>query len=61
MRRLVGSRYAGTIECAGGLLIESADGTRRVDLRFESLLRDVWHDSVKEVAEILWPGTPSRS
>ena len=61
VQRLVGSRYAGAIECAGGLVIESADGTRRVDLRFESLLREVWDDSVKEVAETLWPGTPSRS
>jgi len=51
----VGSRFGGTIECAGGIVIESDDGTRRIDLRFETLLEDIWEDSVKELAEILWP------
>ena len=55
VRRIVGERYAGRIECAGGVVIETADGTRRVDLRYESILRDVWDDSVREVAETLWP------
>ncbi len=55
VKALVGKAYAGHIEAAGGLIIESADGTRRVDLRYDSILRDVWNDSVREVAEILWP------
>lgn len=55
VRSIVGERFAGTIEGAGGIVIETADGTRRIDLRYESILRDVWDDSVKEVAEILWP------
>jgi len=55
VKGLVGKSYAGHIEASGGLIIESADGTRRVDLRYESILRDVWNDSVKEVAETLWP------
>ncbi|HYT00420.1 MAG TPA: V-type ATP synthase subunit E family protein [Thermoplasmata archaeon] len=55
VRKIVGSAFAGTIDCAGGVVIESADGTRRVDLRYESILRDVWDDAVKEVAETLWP------
>ncbi len=59
IRTLVGSRYAGHIDCTGGVVIESADGSRRVDLRYESILREVWDDSVKEVAEILWPSQPS--
>jgi len=58
VRKIVGDSFAGTIECAGGVVIESADGTRRVDLRYETLLRDVWDDAVKEVAETLWPPEP---
>src|SRR2546425_874884 len=55
VRKIVGDSFAGTVECAGGVVIESADETRRVDLRYETLLRDVWDDAVKEVAETLWP------
>jgi V/A-type H+-transporting ATPase subunit E len=57
VRKSVGSSFAGTIDCAGGVVIESGDGTRRVDLRYESILRDVWNDAVKEVAETLWPSS----
>ena len=55
VKGMVGRAYAGHIDAAGGLIIESADDTRRVDLRYESILRDVWNDSVREVAEVLWP------
>lgn len=55
VRSIVGARFAGTIECVGGVVIESADESRRTDLRFETLLADVWRDSIKEVAEVLWP------
>jgi len=61
VKGIVGKAFAGTIDCAGGLVIESADGTRRVDLRYESILRDVWDDSVREVAEILWPSRASKA
>jgi V/A-type H+-transporting ATPase subunit E len=55
VRSIVGPRFAGTIDCVGGVVIESVDGSRRTDLRFETLLADVWRDSVREVAEVLWP------
>jgi V/A-type H+/Na+-transporting ATPase subunit E len=55
VRSIVGPRFAGTIDCVGGVVIESVDGSRRTDLRFETLLADVWRDSIKEVAEVLWP------
>ncbi len=57
VQKIVGGAFAGTIDCAGGVVIESGDGTRRVDLRYESILRDVWNDAVKEVAETLWPSS----
>jgi len=55
VKAVVGPRFAGTIETVGGIVIESADGSRKTDLRFETLLADVWRDSVREVAEVLWP------
>lgn len=58
---IAGRSFAGTIDAAGGVVIESADGTRRIDLRYESILRDVWNDSVREVAEILWPSKASKA
>jgi len=55
VRSVVGTNFAGTIDSVGGVVIESADGTRRTDLRFEALFSEVWRDSIREVAEILWP------
>jgi len=55
VRSIVGANFGGTIDCVGGVLIESADGSHRTDLRFETLLADVWRDSIREVAEVLWP------
>ena len=55
VRAVVGGNYAGTIDAIGGVVTESADGTRKMDLRFETLFADVWRDSIREVAEILWP------
>ena len=55
VRAVAGPNFAGTIDSLGGVVIESGDGTRRNDLRFEALFSDVWRDSVREVAEILWP------
>ena len=61
VKKIVGSPYAGNISCVGGVVIESADGTRRTDLRYESLLREVWDDAVKEVADVLWPPKTSKA
>ncbi len=61
VKAVVGKAYAGHIDATGGLIIESADGSRRVDLRYESILRDVWNDSVREVAEILWPSRKAKA
>jgi V/A-type H+/Na+-transporting ATPase subunit E len=55
VRTIVGGNFDGTIDCVGGFVIDSVDGTHRTDLRFETLLSDVWRDSIKEVAEVLWP------
>src|SRR2546422_486778 len=55
VRSAVGTSFGGTIDCVGGIVIESGDGTHRIDLRYETLLADVWRDSIREGAEVLWP------
>jgi len=55
VRVVVGSSFGEPIDCVGGIVIESGDGTHRIDLRYETLLADVWRDSIREVAEVLWP------
>lgn len=44
-----GMSNGGTIECAGGLVFESKDGSIRLDYRFESLLEDVWNRKMQEI------------
>ena len=55
VRGIVGGNFAGTITCIGGVTIESADGTSRLNLTYDSVLEDLWDDVVKEVAQTLWP------
>jgi len=50
----LGAKFGGTIACAGGLIIESADRTIMNDYRLESILKDVWDDSVTEIVALLW-------
>ncbi len=54
MKGLVGGNFARTMDCIGGLMIESQDGTMRIDLRYETVLREIWNDSIKEVSDLLW-------
>lgn len=56
LRRMVDGEVVDDLDCIGGLVIESSDGTSRTDLRFETILNDLWEDVVKEVAEQLWKG-----
>lgn len=60
VKKIVGSAYSGHVDGAGGIVIESVDGTRRIDLRYDSLLSEVWDDAVKEVADVLWPQKTSK-
>src|SRR5256886_15927236 len=55
VRKIVGDSFAGTVEWAGGVGIGSAGGTRPGGLRYETPLRDLWDDALKEGAETLWP------
>jgi len=55
VRGIVGANFGGTIEALGGVVIESMDGTSRLDLTYDSFLQDLWGGVIKEVAGALWP------
>ncbi len=44
--------YAGTVPAAGGIVVESEDGTVRLDLTYETLLEDLWRDVLKAEAAL---------
>jgi V/A-type H+-transporting ATPase subunit E len=57
VERLVGSHggeFGGTIDCIGGIIIENKDRTVSIDYRLETILKDIWDDSVTEITTILW-------
>jgi V/A-type H+-transporting ATPase subunit E len=54
LRKLVNGEVRGELDCIGGFVIESRDGSRRVDLTYETFLEGLWDDMVKEVADLLW-------
>jgi V/A-type H+-transporting ATPase subunit E len=49
-----GGKFGGTIDCVGGIIIESKDRTVRIDYRLETVLKDIWDESVTDIASILW-------
>lgn len=54
VEKIMKFKFAGTINCIGGLLFENEDNTLRIDYRFESILEEVWRDSLKTVAEAVF-------
>ena len=40
--------------CLGGVVVDSADSRVRVNNTFDSVLDDVWEDSLKDVSDILF-------
>ncbi len=44
--------HAGTLDGAGGIVVESDDGTQRLDLSYETLLGDLWRDVLREEAAL---------
>ena len=47
--------YKGNIDCLGGLVLESADGTVRMDLTYDTILRDVVERDLWEIHKVLFP------
>lgn len=46
----LGFEFEDEIDCVGGAVIESPDGSIREDLRFDAILDEIWREEVHEVA-----------
>ena len=51
--RKLGLNVAGTFEGLGGVVVESTDGDTRENLRYETLLEEIWSASLPQVASKL--------
>ena len=49
-----GLAFSGTLDCAGGIVAESKDRSLRLDLRYETILADVWAQKMKEISGVLF-------
>jgi V/A-type H+-transporting ATPase subunit E len=49
-------RYGGSIDCLGGIILQTVDGSIRYDLRYETMLEQAAQASVKDVAKVLFQG-----
>jgi V/A-type H+-transporting ATPase subunit E len=49
-----GYEYGGNIDCLGGILVTSADGTVNLDYTFESIMEDVWSESTRSISDMLF-------
>ncbi|MFQ6054526.1 MAG: V-type ATP synthase subunit E [Methanosarcinales archaeon] len=47
-------KYAGNINCIGGIVIEDDSGKIKHDLTFDNIINDVFEKSLKHVSEILF-------
>lgn len=45
---------AGTIDCIGGIIIESADGTVRLDYTYDTMIKGIFEQSQKKISELLF-------
>lgn len=46
--------FAGEIECLGGVVIENEDGSERLDFKYDTILRTVSEQSLKQISDILF-------
>jgi len=56
LRALPSVEYGGNMNCLGGILFESRDGSMRMDHTYDSMLRDMVERSMKEMARLLFTG-----
>ncbi|HKL30857.1 MAG TPA: V-type ATP synthase subunit E [Natrialbaceae archaeon] len=48
------AEYAGEYDCLGGVVVEGADSRLRVNNTFDSIIEEVWEDSLKDVSDRLF-------
>ena len=54
VKKLTKLEYAGEINCIGGVVIENAQSTEYLDFKYETILKNVSEQSLKQVSDILF-------
>lgn len=54
VKKLTKLEHAGEIDCIGGVVIENADGTEVLDFKYDTILKNVSEQSLKQVSDILF-------
>ncbi len=54
IKKLTKLNHAGEIGCIGGVVIENADGSEVLDFKYDTILKTVSEQSLKQVSDILF-------
>ncbi|AKB30239.1 V-type ATP synthase subunit E [Methanosarcina siciliae C2J] len=54
VKKLSSLTYAGNIDCIGGVVLENEDGSVRLDYTYDSILKNVYERSLKQISDILY-------
>ena len=54
IKKLTKLEYAGEIDCIGGVVIENEGGTEVLDFKYDTILKNVSEQSLKQVSDILF-------
>jgi V/A-type H+/Na+-transporting ATPase subunit E len=54
IKKLSSLSYAANIDCIGGIVLENEDGTVRLDFAYDSILKNVYERSLKQISDILY-------
>lgn len=54
IKKLTKLEYAGEIDCIGGVVIENENGTEVLDFKYDTILKNVSEQSLKQVSDVLF-------
>ncbi len=54
VKKLSSLTYAGNIKSIGGIVLENEDGTIRLDFTYDSILKNVYERSLKQISDTLY-------
>ncbi|ADI73165.1 H+transporting two-sector ATPase E subunit [Methanohalobium evestigatum Z-7303] len=54
VKKLSSLEYAGNIDCIGGIVIENSDGSVRLNYTYDTILKSVYDQSLKQISDILF-------
>lgn len=54
VKKLTSLSYAGNLDTIGGIVLENEDGTVRLDFTYNSILKNVYERSLKQISDILY-------